>query len=125
MKGLIIKKCQSCGSVVEVLHDCACECCGIQCCDRDMIKVKPNSVDADFEKHVPTYEIQGDKILVKVNHVMAPEHFIEWIALATDTQVYKHILKPGEKAEAIFPYVKGAKLYSYCNKHALWSSDVK
>lgn len=108
-----------------VLRDCSCECCGIQCCDEDMVKLKPNSVDAAFEKHVPNYEIQGDKILVTVNHVMEPEHYIEWIALATDKQVYKRKFTPGEKPEAVFPYIKGAKLYSYCNKHALWSKDVE
>ena len=125
MKDLVIKKCPKCGAVVEVLHDCTCDNCGIICCGQKMIELIPNSNDAIFEKHVPNYEIQGDKILVNVNHVMEPEHFIEWIVLVTDTQIYKRVLNPNEKPEAVFPYVKGGKLYSYCNKHALWTKEVK
>ena len=26
-----------------------------------------------------------------------------------------------KKASAIFPYVKGSKIYSFCNKHGLWA----
>ena len=124
MNEIIIKKCPKCGATVEVLHDCTCNNCGILCCNQPMLTLKPNTTDASFEKHLPSYEIQGDKILTCVNHVMEPEHFIEWIALQTETQIYKRLLKPGEKAEAVFPYVKGSKLYSYCNKHALWKKDV-
>ena len=125
MNELIIKKCLKCGATVQVLHDCTCVGCGIRCCNQPMITLKPNSTDASFEKHIPNYEIQGDKILVSVNHVMEPEHYIEWILLQTENQVYKRLLRPNEKAEAVFPYVKGSKLYSYCNKHALWTKDVE
>ena len=125
MKEMVIKKCIKCGAVVEVLHDCTCADCGIQCCGQPMVTLRANSVDAAIEKHVPTYQRQENKILVTVNHVMETEHYIEWIAMVTDTQVYKRTLTPGEVAEAVFPYVKGAKLYSYCNKHALWSADVE
>ncbi len=125
MNDLVIKKCIKCGAVVEVLHDCICADCGIQCCGQPMVTLNPNTTDAAFEKHIPTYEVQENKILAMVNHVMEPQHYIEWIALVGNHQVYKRNLTPQDKPEAVFPYIKGAKLYSYCNKHALWVKEVE
>ncbi len=124
MRELVIRKCKSCGAVVKVLDDCNCK-CGIVCCDELMEVVKANAVDASFEKHVPTYEIKDDKIIVKVNHVMEDDHYIEWIAgVSDDTDEFKY-LKPGDEPVAEFKYVKGMILYSYCNKHSLWKVEVK
>ena len=150
-KELVIKKCLKCGSLIEIINDCNCEECGIMCCGEKMIEIKnndvtsninsnflqfgelfmknmlkliPNSVDASFEKHVPTYEKVEDEILVKVNHVMEKEHYIEWIAMVTDTSVYKVKLYPEQNAECRFKYIPGATLYAYCNKHGLWKTDI-
>ena len=83
---LIIKKCMSCGAIVKVLKDCTCNNCGIKCCGEEMQILLPNSVDAAIEKHVPTYEKVEDEILVKINHVMEKEHFIEWISLVKENK---------------------------------------
>lgn len=122
---LIIKKCQKCGALVEVINDCNCGDCGITCCGETMVKLISNSVDASLEKHIPTFELRGNEILVKVNHVMEKEHFIEWIALVNDKDIYKVKLVPNQNAECKFKYIKGSKLYAYCNKHGLWSCDVE
>ena len=124
-KELIIKKCLKCGSLIEIINDCNCEECGIMCCGEKMMEIKPNTIDASFEKHVPTYEKVEDEIFVKVNHVMEKEHYIEWIAMVTDTSVYKVKLYPEQNAECRFKYIPNSKLYAYCNKHGLWSNDVK
>ena len=34
-------------------------------------------------------------------------------------------LYPEQEAQARFPYIKGATLYAYCNKHGLWKTDVE
>ena len=122
---LIIKKCLKCGAIVKVIEDCNCSGCGIQCCGEQMVKLEPNSVDAAIEKHVPTYEIQGDKIIVKVNHVMEEEHYIEWVCMKDGNKEKIIYFKPGESAEAKFCYHKGAKLYAYCNKHGLWKKEIE
>ena len=124
-KELVIKKCLKCGSLIEIINDCNCEEWGIMCCGEKMIEIKPNTIDASFEKHVPTYEKVEDEILVKVNHVMEKEHYIEWIAMVTDTSVYKVKLCPEQNAECRFKYIPNSKLYAYCNKHGLWSNDIK
>lgn len=120
-KELILKKCKNCNAVVRVMEDCEC----ISCCGENMITVVPNSVDAAIEKHVPEYEVKGDKIVIRVNHVMEEEHYIEWIAMVSDKEERITYLKPGDKPEVTFEYVKGAKLYAYCNKHGLWKKEVE
>ena len=124
-KDLVLKKCLKCGALVEVLKDCTCGDCGIKCCGAQMVSIKANDTDASFEKHVPTYTIEGDKMVVSVNHVMEPDHYIEWIAMVTDDKVTKRFFKPGNAPTVTLHYQKGAKLYSYCNKHSLWASEVK
>ena len=69
--------------------------------------------------------INDDEILVKVNHVMEKEHFIEWIALVNDKDICKVRFLPEQNAECTFKHIKGSKLYAYCNKHGLWSCDVE
>ena len=120
-----LKKCAKCGATVEVLQDCTCDNCGIKCCGQEMVELVPNTVDASFEKHVPVYEIVGNYVVATVNHVMEDDHYIEYIALDSDTINAKKYFKPGEVAKAVFPYVKGSVLYAYCNKHGVWSAEVK
>lgn len=122
---LIIKKCLKCGAMVEVLKDCTCENCGIKCCGEQMKTLKANSEDASFEKHIPVVRVKFDIVEVEVPHIMESDHYIEWIALVTENEVQKKFLKPGDQAKVTFEYIEGSKVYSYCNKHGLWMSDVK
>lgn len=123
MKELILKKCTDCGAIVKVINDCECDNCGIMCCGKEMVEIKPNSTDAVIEKHVPTYEIIDDKIVVKVNHVMEDEHYIEWICFVTEDSEEYTYLKPNSEAIATYDKKEGT-LYSYCNKHGLWIQEI-
>ena len=122
---LVLKKCKSCGAFVKVLKDCECDNCGIKCCGEQMSEVVPNSVDAAFEKHVPTYEINGDMIEVKVNHVMEEDHYIEWVAIVSEKRECTKYFNPGDNCEVHFRYVPNSTLYAYCNKHGLWKTEVE
>ena len=122
---LIIKRCKSCGAMVRVLKDCNCENCGIKCCGEEMEVLVPNTVECAVEKHMPTYEKVEDEIVVKVNHVMEKEHYIEWIAQVKENTVTMIALYPEQDAEVRFKYMPGATLYAYCNKHGLWKADVE
>ena len=124
-KKLVIKKCLKCGALVKVIEDCNCENCGIQCCGEQMKELIPNSVDAAIEKHVPNYEVKGDKIFIKVDHVMEEEHYIEWISIVYDNKEVTTYFKPGEEPIAHCKYVPGSTIYAYCNKHSLWKKDVE
>lgn len=121
----VLKKCNSCGALVKVFKDCTCEDCGIKCCGKEMEKLIPNTVDAAKEKHVPTYQVYGEKIMVKVNHVMEKDHYIEWIACVNENRERIKYLKPGDVPEVTFKHIPGSTIYVYCNKHDLWKIDVE
>ena len=114
-------KCEKCGTVMIQMETNNEE----VCCEHTMVELIPNSVDASFEKHVPTYERIGDKIIAKVNHVMEEEHYIEWIACVTKNDEEIRYFEPYMIAETEFVYVPGSKLYAYCNKHGLWEKEVE
>lgn len=122
---LIIKKCLKCGATIRTLKDCTCNDCGITCCNQKMVELKPNSSDGAVEKHLPEYEITGSKINIKVNHVMDEDHFIEWISIVHDNKEDITYFKPQDKSEVTYDYIKGSIIYSYCNKHGLWKTEVK
>ena len=125
MKEYIVKKCLKCGALVRALEDCTCPGCGITCCGEEMVKLKPNSTDGVVEKHVPNYEAKEGKVYVTVNHVMDKDHYIEWITFVYDDLEITTYLTPGKKAVAHGKYVKGMKIYAYCNKHGLWVTEVE
>lgn len=121
---LVVKKCMKCGAIIIPYKDCECEDCGIKCCGEEMKELIANSEDASREKHIPNYEIDQDEISVTVNHVMEKDHYIEFIALVSDTKIYLEKLNPEMNAQVRFKYIKGATLYAYCNKHGLWMSKI-
>ena len=124
-KEFTIKTCVKCGATVEVLKDCSCDNCGIKCCGQEMKTIVPNSVECSIEKHKPVYEVAENYIVAKVPHVMEEEHYIEWIAIVSEKVQGRKSFKAGEEAKAIFPYIKGSKIYAYCNKHGLWETVVE
>ena len=119
-----IYKCNVCGNIVEVLHVSFGT---LVCCGQPMQLQKENTVDASQEKHVPVIEKTKNGVKVKVGsipHPMEETHWIEWVELKVDGEIYKKFLKPGDKPEVEFP-VKGKKLSAreYCNLHGLWASS--
>lgn len=125
MKELIIRKCDKCNALIKVIEDCKNKTCKMMCCGEEMKEVKANSTDASKEKHLPVYEKVGNDIKITVPHVMDEDHYIEWILVKTKNKNIETIFAPQEKAEMTVPYEKGALIYSYCNKHGLWKSEVK
>lgn len=122
---IVLKKCAKCGAMVEVIKPCTCDNCGIVCCGEQMIEEKTNNKDFSFEKHLPTYEIKGNKIVVTVNHVMEEQHYIEWIAIKNEQGKQVVFLKPNTTAQVEFNFVENAKVFAYCNLHGLWAAEVK
>ena len=122
---MIIKKCLKCGAIVKVINDCTCSDCGIICCGTPMKEMMANTSDGAIEKHKPTYIVDGDKLIVTVNHVMDLDHYIEWICLVTEDREEYRYLKPNVEASVTFDKVLSGKIYSYCNKHGLWMEEIK
>lgn len=116
-------KCEHCGNIIAMVKDAGVP---VVCCGQKMTELVPNTEDAAQEKHVPVYEQKGNILEVtvgSVEHPMAEEHHIEWIALQTDKGNQRKVLKPGDAPKADFALLDGEEvqaIYAYCNLHGLW-----
>jgi superoxide reductase len=117
-------RCKHCGKIIAIVNDTKVP---TICCGEAMEQIIPGTTDAAVEKHVPVITKNGNLVEVKVGsveHPMAPEHYIEWIALRTKQGNQRKILKPGDAPAATFALVDGDEVleaFAYCNLHNLWS----
>lgn len=117
-------RCELCGNMVAKVKNGGGT---LACCGQSMKELVANTTDAAQEKHVPFVEREDDKIKVTVGSVLHPsleEHYIEWIALATEDKVEIQYLKPGMEPKAVFNSVDAGVVYEYCNLHGLWKVDL-
>lgn len=127
MKELLIYECETCGNIL-----CMIQSSGIipVCCDNEMRYIAANTTDGAKEKHIPVLRQDGTRIQVTVGsapHPMETKHKIEWIAVLTDRGIYARSLASGDMAECVFtirPDEKIISVYSYCNLHGLWKSEI-
>lgn len=86
--------------------------------------------DAAVEKHVPVFEINNGIVNVtvgSVEHTMAEEHYIEWIAILTKKGCQRAVLNPEDAPKASFALTEGDEVlavYAYCNLHSLWKACI-
>ena len=117
---IVFRKCDVCKNVIWSFNDT-----NVICCNNDMRVLKENSVDASFEKHIPNYEKVDNKINISVNHVMEDNHYIMWIMMVTDREIFYKEFVPGEEAKVTFEYKGKCNIYAYCNLHELWKKEVE
>ena len=97
----------------------------------EVVKGKDAGADAAVEKHVPVYTMDGDVLHVvvgEVNHPMAEEHFIEWVAIQTNQGTQRKYLHPGQEPCIDFKLCADEQveaIYAYCNLHGLWKCAVQ
>ena len=118
--------CPDCGALIETIHDAHVipSCCGMK-----MDELRPNTVEASGEKHIPAVTVEGDVITVNVgsvNHPMETVHFIEWVYLKTEQGSQRKHMKPGQAPKVTFHLSndKPVAVYAYCNLHGLWKTDL-
>ena len=121
-----VYKCNQCGDIISMISASGVP---VMCCGKKMEEMVPNTVDASAEKHVPVVEVTANKVEVvigEVQHPMAEEHYIEWIALETEQGMQLKKLNPGEEPTAIFRLngEKATAAYAYCNLHGLWKTEI-
>lgn len=119
-------RCAHCGNVVAVLVDGG---VNPSCCGEPMRLLRAGTTDGAREKHVPVVEREGDEMHVRVGsvvHPMAPEHYIQLIAVACEKRLQVAHLSPGDAPEAAFhvPAGKPVTVYELCNLHGLWSAEA-
>lgn len=121
-----VYKCNQCGNIISMISASGVP---VMCCGKKMEEMVPNTVDASTEKHVPVVEVTANKVEVvigEVQHPMAEEHYIEWIALETEQGIQLKKLNSGEEPTAIFRLngEKATAAYAYCNLHGLWKTEI-
>jgi len=92
-----------------------------------MIAMPELSRDAGEEKHVPVISTTANGIKVhvgSVDHPMEDDHYILWIELVADGEIYRKYLSPHQAPEAeFFVEAKSVTARAYCNLHGLWVSE--
>ncbi len=118
--------CKHCGNIITFAQNKGVP---VVCCGEKMHKLIPGSVDAAVEKHVPLYDVQGDKVTVTVGstlHPMTTEHLIDWVALETEQGTQIKRLTADSEPKIEFALTNGdtvKKVYAYCNLHGLWVAE--
>ena len=117
-------KCNKCGHVMLSVNE---KSESITCCGSEARLLKAGEVDAALEKHVPAYNLDGDKLEVVIGEVIHPmeaDHYIEFIALQTEKGFRIEYLQPGDKPCADFYSEEPVKaVYEFCNLHGLWKTE--
>ena len=117
--------CEHCGNIISMVKSSGVP---VVCCGQKMTELKANTTDAAVEKHVPVYEVKGDKVYVtvgSVEHPMLAEHFIEWVSIQTKFGSQRKALEPGQAPKVCFALCEGDEVeavYAYCNLHGLWKA---
>ncbi|MFU0827213.1 MAG: Desulfoferrodoxin [Lachnoclostridium sp.] len=117
-------RCEHCKNITALIND---EGGTLSCCGHNMTELVANTSDGAKEKHVPDIKKENGKLKVTIGSVLhpsLPEHYIQWIALATDDKLQFAYLKPGQDPKAEFEEVKSGTVYEYCNIHGLWKAEI-
>ena len=104
--------CPVCGNVIRAAGEAVISCCGITLPALE-------AEDADGE-HAIRAEAVEDEYYVTVGHPMAKDHYISFLAAASDRSVQLIKLYPEGPAEARFKIDRVKVLYAYCNRHGLF-----
>ena len=118
-------KCPKCGNIIQIIDG---DINNITCCGKVMEEMQASMQDGAIEKHIPVYEKVEDELFVKVGeveHPMEKDHYIMWIALVVENRIVNVKLYPEQAPNTRLPYIKGATIYAYCNKHGLWKTIVE
>jgi len=118
--------CRHCGNIISMVHSSGVP---VVCCGQKMTELVPNTVEASGEKHIPVASVQEGVVTVAIGsvaHPMVPEHFIEWVLLATENGTQFKTLSPENAPEVKFTLggEKPVAVYAYCNLHGLWMSEL-
>ncbi len=118
--------CEHCGNIVGMINDAGVP---LMCCGQKMTKLEAGTVEASKEKHIPVVSVEGDMVKVEIGSVLHPmteEHSIAWVYLQTDRGGQRKNLTAGSEPVVTFALSdeKPIAVYSYCNLHGLWKTDI-
>lgn len=120
-------RCEHCGNIIIKLVASRVP---VICCGEPMKELTVNTVEASQEKHIPVVtKIDENTLKVAIGsaaHPMIEEHHIQFLYLQTEKGGQIAYLKPGEEPSVTFKFTsKPIAVYSYCNLHGLWKTEIK
>ncbi len=104
--------CPICGNVVYALGEGSFSCCGVS-----LLPLEAETVD---EAHGIAVERVEDEWYVTLDHPMAKDHFISFIAYVAPDGVTIKKLYPEQEAAARFRMGMSGAVFAYCNRHGLF-----
>lgn len=119
-------KCNVCKKIITILNNEPVSASTI-CCNKEMEELKPLVKELNFEKHIPSIKIEGNKVGIQIGSELHPsnkEHYIEFIAIEFDNG--ETLIKRFDyNEEPIMCLTLGCDkkikaVYAYCNIHGLW-----
>ena len=118
--------CKRCGNLVGLVDNAGVP---MTCCGEEMTELKPNTVDAAHEKHLPVVKVAGGEVSVEIGsvaHPMLPEHHIAWVYAQTEQGGQRKNLNVAGEPKVRFAMTGGDRavaVFAYCNLHGLWKMD--
>ena len=109
--------CPICGNVIQSTGEAVISCCGIT--------LPPQEAEKMDEDHTIRLEEVEDEYYVTVDHPMDKTHYISFLAAVSDQYIQFVKLYPEWNAEARFKINRVDRIYAYCNRHGLFSLNVK
>lgn len=119
--------CKHCGNLAGLIID---QGVPIYCCSEPMTQLEANTTDGAQEKHGPVVQTDGRHVNVAVGstaHPMKENHYIQFVYLQTCCGGQRKSLRPNEAPKVQFALAEGETpkaVYSYCNRHGLWKTDL-
>ena len=109
--------CPVCGNVIHSMGEAIIQCHGIVL----------NAEDAEpaDEIHMVNIERVEDEYYVTIDHPMTKDHYISFIAAVSSDRIQMVKLYPEWNAEARFKISLVKKIFFYCNRDGLFSTDVR
>ena len=117
--------CEHCRNTIVMINDAGVP---VKCCGENMQEIIPGTSEGAQEKHIPVYDVKGEKVKVSVGeieHPMSTEHYIDWVCLETEDGFQFKKLNQSMSPHIYFNITKGDKIkavYAFCNQHSLWKS---
>lgn len=104
--------CPVCGNVIHALGEGSFSCCGVH--------LAPCEAEEPDEAHSIAVERIDDEWYVTLDHPMAKDHYISFIAYVNTGGITLVKLYPEQEASARIRMGMSGAIFAYCNRHGLF-----
>ncbi len=116
MKKVKFYVCPVCSNIISAVGEGSFCCCGIQ--------LPPLEEERTDGEHLVQVQTMEQDYYVQVEHSMAKEHYISFIAYVTSDRIEVVKLYPQQGAECRFTRRGRGKIFAYCNRHGLFTLQI-